>query len=147
MKRAGFLVLIVILFASWGCEVNSDANIDDNNNDNNNDPTNEVIELLTTGIWQIASDTEVGEVGAQLKYLADGTWQIRATANSDWITDNLQWSINAERTEFTMTGTNGPGTMDKIEILELSSSVCRGRIIDSTSPSAIGHITKMVKVQ
>lgn len=107
----------------------------------------EKIKFLTAGIWEISGDTEVGQVGAQLRFYVDGKAQVRENANSNWLPDYLQWSISDDGEEFTMNGTDGPGTFDKIKILELTNSVCRGRIISSSSSSAINKIIKMFKTQ
>ncbi len=107
----------------------------------------EKIKFLTDGIWEISGDTEVGQVGAQIKYYTDGRAQERENANSNWLPDYLPWSISADGEELTMNGTNGPGTFDKIKILELTNSVFRGRIISSSSSNAINKIIKMFKTQ
>jgi hypothetical protein len=105
----------------------------------------EKIKFLTDGIWEISGDTEVGQVGVRIKYYSDGRAQVRENASSNWYPDYFQWSISDDGEEFTMNGTNGPGTFDKIKILELTNTVCRGRIISSSSSSAVNKIIKMFK--
>lgn len=130
LKLFSAVVLILVLF---GC----DEKVTETNT--------EKIKFLTDGIWEISGDTEVGQIGAQIKYYSDGRAQVRENANSNWYPDYLQWSISDDGEEFTMNGTNGPGTFDKIKILELTNTVCRGRIISSSSSSAVNKIIKMFK--
>lgn len=135
MKTLSMSFIAVILIINWGCE------------DKITEPkSTEKIKILTNGIWEIAADTEVGEVGAQLKYYSDGRAQVRASDTSGWYNEYLQWSMTDEGTELTLNGTDGPGTQDVLQILELTSTHFRGKIINSTSSNAIGKVSKMINV-
>lgn len=135
MKKLRLLTIVVLLFAFYNCDKNT------------TEPESDKKELITSGIWQIAADSEVGQVGVQIQYFKDGTAKVRENSTSNWYPDVLTWTLSADGKILTINGTDGPGTMDKVEILEISTSLCRSKIIDSTSPSAIGKILKMVKVQ
>ena len=128
MRKRRWLLVVLMLVVGLGCE------------ETDTELKSERIEILTQGIWEVSEDTEVGQPGVQINYYSDGTAQVRETASSEWYPDSLQWTMSDDGEELTMTGTDGPGTMDKVEILELTSSICRGRIIESSSSdsSAIG---------
>lgn len=135
MNTLKLSVLALLLFSGIGCQENiSEANA-------------ERKRLLTEGIWEISNDTEVGQVGAQIKYYIDGRAQVRENSTSNWYPDYLEWTMSDDGEEFTMNGTNGPGTFDQFKILELTVSICRGRIINSSSSNAVGKISKMFKAQ
>ncbi len=135
MKKFSLVFIVFILLISWGCE------------EKITEPkSTEKIKILTNGIWEIAADTEVGEVGAQLKYYSDGRAQVRASDTSGWYNEYLQWSMIDDGTEITLNGTDGPGTQDVLQILELTNTHFRGKIISSTSSEAIGKVSKMFNV-
>ncbi|MBX2977060.1 MAG: hypothetical protein KF721_13075 [Ignavibacteriaceae bacterium] len=135
MKKFNLVFIVFILLISWGCE------------EKITEPkSTEKIKILTNGIWEIAADTEVGEVGAQLKYYSDGRAQVRASDTSGWYNEYLQWSMTNDGTEITLNGTDGPGTQDVLQILELTNTHFRGKIISSTSSEAIGKVSKMFNV-
>lgn len=96
--------------------------------------------LLLAGVWEVSSGTEVGELGVQLKFHEDGTAKVRESATSEWYSDVLTWSFSEDGKELSITGTNGPGTFDKLEVLELTETTFEGRIIESTSPDAIDKL-------
>ena len=137
MKHS-YLLLALLLVVTAGCDKSSTES---------DDPASVVIAALTNGIWEISPNTEVGQIGIQLKFLEDGRAQGRESSSTGWYAEYLQWSLNSDGTVLTMMGTDGPGTMDVMDILELTGSIFRGRITNSTSSEAIGHVVIMFKAE
>lgn len=133
MRKLSLFFAAISLPFLWSCK----ENVTESNS--------EKIKLMVQGIWEISSDTEVGQIGAQLRFYEDGRAQVRESATANWYATYLTWSLSDDGEYLTMNGTDGPGTMDKLQILELTNSLFRGKIINSTSSSAIGKISRMFK--
>lgn len=101
MKNLSILVAFVLILAC-GCQ-----------KENIIESKSERIKLLTQGIWEISNDSEVGQIGVQIRYYEDGRYQIREAVSSIWLPDNLTWTMSDDGEELTMNGTNGPATFDK----------------------------------
>lgn len=133
MKNLSILVAFVLIFAC-GCQ-----------KENSTESKSEKIKLLTQGIWEISNDSEVGQIGVQIRYYEDGRYQIRESVSSDWLPDNLTWTMSDDGEELTMNGTNALGTFDKFKIMELTSSKCIGKILNSSTSIVIGKIVRLFK--
>ncbi|NMB82351.1 MAG: hypothetical protein GYA14_11095 [Ignavibacteria bacterium] len=133
MSKLRFAIVAILFSFIGGCQEDDTASNSEKN------------KLMVQEIWEISSDTEVGQIGAQLRFYEDGRAQVRESATSNWYATYLTWSLSDDGEYLTMNGTDGPGTMDKLQILELTSSLFRGKIVSSTSTSAIGKISKMFK--
>jgi hypothetical protein len=126
--------LIFIIFILSHCNVNYDSI---------NNPTPSRKDLLTDGIWEVASDSEMGSEGIKVHYFSDGSGQsLVIDGGISRVFESWDWSLNNDESELTMEF-NHNTQIEVFNILELTKTNFSGIVINNSFN--IGKTLKLIK--